>query len=277
MLSGVAATYALSFTFHQPPPSESQLVSSGLIVMALVFLSPLHHFQRSLGKLRSSLAGIRQWLHSSVTGAEKPDPVILSGKTILAPNFQLTKKELERLDHFDKLRRAFLFVCSGNTCRSPIAAAMGNAEIAARLEIPLEALDPAKLPALSAGISVSIGAAMTLEAQQALRLLGVPAPPHKARSLTVELAHEVERIFCMTQDHRNAVINLVPAAAAKTHCLDPDGDVEDPMGRDLTTYVSCARRIHSLVQLRFDEIGLPGGRSTLTLGEALAYPPRTNG
>jgi protein-tyrosine-phosphatase len=118
---------------------------------------------------------------------------------------------------------------------------------------------------------------MTLEAQQALRLLGVPALPHKARNLTVELAHEVERIFCMTQAHRNAVINLVPAAAAKTHCLDPEGDVEDPIGRELTTYVNCARRIHSLVQLRFDEIGLPVGGKRLALDEALNYEPRANG
>ncbi len=106
---------------------------------------------------------------------------------------------------------------------------------------------------------------MTLEAQQALRLLGVPEMPHRARNLTVELAHQVERIFCMTQAHRNAVISLVPAAAAKTQCLDPDGDVEDPSGQELVTYVNCARRIHSLVQLRFDEIGLPGVDTKLAL------------
>lgn len=276
MLSGVAATYALSFAFHQTSPNESQLVSAGLVVVALVFLSPLHHFQRSLGKLRSILASIHQWLPGFEIGAEKPDSIILSGQMTLAPNVQLTEEELERLDHFNKLRRAFLFVCSGNTCRSPIAAAMGNAEIAARLEIPLEALDLTKLPALSAGLSASIGAPMTAEAQQALRLLGVSAQPHRARNLTVELAHEVERIFCMTQAHRNAVISLVPAAAAKTQCLDPDGDVEDPIGRELTTYVSCARQIHSLVQLRFDEIGLPGGRTKSASGKALAYPLRTN-
>ena len=49
---------------------------------------------------------------------------------------------------------------------------------------------------------------------------------------------------------------LVPAAAEKTQCLDPDGDVEDPIGKGLGAYVNCARRIHSLVQLRFDESGL---------------------
>jgi protein-tyrosine-phosphatase len=254
MLSGVAATYALSFAFHRAPPSGPQLISAGLIVMALAFLSPLHHFQRSLAKLRSFLAGIYQWLNSYVSDSERSDQVGLSLAPLRA-DVSLTGKEFERLSQLVELRRTFLFVCSGNTCRSPIAAAIGNAEIAARLQIAVTALDPAKLPVLSAGISANIGAPMTSEAREALRLLGYPVMTHRARHLTVELAHEVERIFCMTQAHRNAVINLVPAAAAKTQCLDPDGDVEDPIGKDLAAYVNCAQRIHSLVRLRFDESG----------------------
>ena len=258
MLSGVAATYALTFAFHQTAPTKSQLVSSGLIIVALGFLSPLHHFQRALGKFKSSVTGMYQWLGGLVTSVEKTDRVILSNQTTLKD--PLTRGETEILESLDKLRRVFLFVCSGNTCRSPIAAAIGNAEIAARLQISIAALDPAQLPALSAGVSAIIGAPMTLEAQQALQLLGFPVMSHNARNLTVELAHQVEKIFCMTQAHRNAVISLVPAAAAKTECLDPNGDVDDPIGKGLPDYVNCAQRIHSLVQLRFDEIGLSDGR-----------------
>jgi len=97
---------------------------------------------------------------------------------------------------------------------------------------------------------------MTADAQQALRFLNVPVTSHRARNLTVEMAHQVEKIFCMTEAHRNAVINLVPAAAAKTHCLDLNGDVEDPSGKGLGAHVNCAQRIHGLVRQRFDEIGL---------------------
>ena len=99
---------------------------------------------------------------------------------------------------------------------------------------------------------------MTIEARQALHAIGIPANGHRASNLTAELAQQVEKIFCMTQAHRNAVIEIAPAAAGKTLCLDPDGDVEDPMGSELANYVNCARRIHSLVRLRFDEIGLQG-------------------
>jgi protein-tyrosine-phosphatase len=259
MLAGVVATYSLSIAFHQTPPSESQLISAALIVVAIAVLSPLHHFQRFLRKLESAFNGLYQMLPRFVTDSAKPDGIAPgSPQMLLGQTLQLTRKESEVLEGFDELRRAFLFVCSGNTCRSPIAAAIGNAEIAARLQISVAALDPAKLSAISAGISASVGAPMTAEAQQALRSLGVPVVSHSARNLTPELAHQVETIFCMTQAHRNAVIDLVPGAAKKTQCLDPNGDIDDPMGKDFAAYMNCAQRIHSLVQLRFDEIGLSG-------------------
>jgi protein-tyrosine-phosphatase len=103
-----------------------------------------------------------------------------------------------------------------------------------------------------------VGAPLTPEAKQALRELGVPVVAHSARNLSPEEVKQVERIFCMTHEHRDALIDLEPAAAAKTHCLDPDGDVEDPAGRGAAAYLDCARRIRSLVRLRFDELALYG-------------------
>jgi protein-tyrosine-phosphatase len=260
ILSGLAATYVLNLVYHQTSTSNPQIISAGLIVMALAVLSPLHHFERFLRKVKSSLSNLSELLPSFVPSFEKTDLITLSNlQPTAAENVQVTTNESGGLDHFAKLRRGFLFVCSGNTCRSPIAAAIGNVEIAARLQIPFAALAAAQLPAVSAGISVSVGAPLTSEARQALRILEVPVMAHSARNLTVELTHEVEKIFCMTEAHRNAVIDLIPAVAAKTQCLDPDGDVEDPMGKELADYVNCARRIHGLVRLRFDEIGLTYG------------------
>jgi len=60
----------------------------------------------------------------------------------------------------------------------------------------------------------------------------------------------------MTRAHRNAIINMIPAAAEKTQCLDPDDDIEDPIGSGMEAYAQCARRIHGLVRTRLDEIGL---------------------
>jgi hypothetical protein len=60
LLSGVAASYALTVWLGQPRPSGAQLVSAGLIVAAILFLSPLHHYELYLDKLATALERSRQ-------------------------------------------------------------------------------------------------------------------------------------------------------------------------------------------------------------------------
>ncbi len=137
-----------------------------------------------------------------------------------------------------------------------MAVAIGNAEIAERLNIPLASLGASRFRALSAGLSAKVGAPMTPEAKQALYLLGIAANGHRARNINADVTNQAELIFCMTRSHRDAVIELVPTASEKTLCLDPNGDIDDPAGGELAVYVDCARRLQKLVKLRFDEAGL---------------------
>lgn len=219
MLSGFTATAILAYLFNQNPPSTAQSVSASFIVVALGFLSPLHHFNRYWLKLKSALG--------------------FSTTPVLA-----------------QPQRLFLFVCSGNTCRSPMAAAIANAEIAARLGIPSSSLETVNARALSAGVSAKVGAPLTSEAAEVLRSLSVPVQPHAARNLTPELAAEAELIFCMTKAHRKAVVEMLPSVEGKTYCLNTEEDVDDPIGKAMAAYVSCARQIQRLVKLRLDELGL---------------------
>ncbi|HET6972715.1 MAG TPA: hypothetical protein VFH96_01750 [Pyrinomonadaceae bacterium] len=228
LLAGVLATVTLALLFGQKPPSAAQLSSAALIVIALLFLSPLHHFDRYLPKLKEALLGL------------KPGVRIPTAQPATA------------------IPRLILFVCSGNTCRSPMAAAIANDDIAKRLGIPFKSLETVNVRALSAGVSARAGAPLTVEAAAVLRSLSVPVQPHAARNLTPELAAQSELIFCMTKAHRKAVVELLPEVAGKTYCLSTEVDVDDPIGKGMAAYVDCARQIQRLVQLRLNELRLVG-------------------
>jgi len=240
MLSGIAASAILTAIYDQRATSGAQLASAGLIVVALAFLSPLHHVK---DRLAAALARNRALL---LKGG-------LATRTGVLPD-----AAGREAGYIGRLKRVFLFVCSGNTCRSPMAEAIGNAELARRLGISLDSFHTAPVQSISAGVTAKPGAPMTSEAVMALQALQVPVRPHASRPLTVELVDSAEVVYCMSQSHRDAVLDILPSAAAKTHCLDPNGDLEDPLGGGPDVYMRCARRIQALVRLRLDEAGFAG-------------------
>jgi protein-tyrosine phosphatase len=83
--------------------------------------------------------------------------------------------------------------------------------------------------------------------------MGADLSRHRSRPLTVELIHQADVIFTMSRSHAAAVTALVPSASEKTMTLDPDGDIDDPIGGDLVLYQQLASYMRELLDKRLDE------------------------
>jgi tRNA threonylcarbamoyl adenosine modification protein (Sua5/YciO/YrdC/YwlC family) len=144
-------------------------------------------------------------------------------------------------------RWTVLFVCTGNTCRSPIAAGLAAAALAKRLGCEPADLAGRGVRVFSAGTGAVEGAAASAEAVRVAGEWGADLGGHRSRKLTTELIREADLVCCMAAAHATAVLRLVPSAAGKVRRLCDDGDVPDPIGAGLDGYRRTATRIQDAV------------------------------
>jgi molybdate transport system ATP-binding protein len=182
---------------------------------------------------------------------------------------------LVRSSLFEALQRLFVFVCHGNTIRSPMAEAICNTEIAARLGVPPESLDSFGIKAVSAGLTAQPGETLVAEAEQALEAIGMPALEHRSRNLTRAMAQRAEAIFCMTDEQRAEVAARFPEAIAKTHRLHPDADVGDPHGQSPDAFSDLARQIQELIGQKLDGLGVSGVGGSVSNSPSIRSPRRS--
>lgn len=148
-----------------------------------------------------------------------------------------------------------LIVCTGNTCRSPMAERLLQAKFHSRFESMFEEGKLAPIATYSAGVSAMSGGRASSEAIMALQGYGLDLKNHQSSPVTERVVRKADLILTMTNNHRNALLSRWPHLESKTHLLAVDGgDVSDPFGCNVDVYRACAAQIDHYLEQWADQI-----------------------
>lgn len=134
-----------------------------------------------------------------------------------------------------------LFVCTGNTCRSPMAACMARALLAENNKDWVQ-VD-------SRGLAAAEGEPASENAQIVMERMGLDLSAHRARQLTGEDLAKADLIVTMTEAHKRALLAVRSQGVVTLKELAGEqGDIVDPFGGSLDRYMDCAEEIYRCLQ-----------------------------
>ena len=130
-----------------------------------------------------------------------------------------------------------LFVCTGNTCRSPMAEFLCK-HYARQNHLPISCE--------SAGIFASPNTRPAENAVTVLRNRGIDLTTHRAQQVTAPLLEKADFVIAMTPDHQHLLCSHFPDHCEKIHLFSHS--VNDPYGGNLAMYQKTADQLDSLLQ-----------------------------
>ena len=131
-----------------------------------------------------------------------------------------------------------VFVCTGNTCRSPMAEGILKKE-------------REDLEVISRGLYVPEEMCASFNSIKVMEDMDIDISNHRSKQLTVGDGEDCDLIITMTASHKNTILSACPDFSGKTFTLaefaGDDGDVSDPYGGDFSEYKKCADKIYELI------------------------------
>lgn len=173
----------------------------------------------------------------SIDGIGAPTVVSIDGAVgrIVVPGVLV----IEQLQALSQL--LVLLVCTGNTCRSPMAAALMQKKIHDRFG---GAADSLPISVASAGVSAIGGDPASSGARQAIRNYGLNLESHQSTPILATMVEQADLVLVMGFRHRSVLCSQWPEYADKIFMLAGDqGDISDPFGGPIEVYEHCAKQI----------------------------------
>jgi protein-tyrosine-phosphatase/tRNA A37 threonylcarbamoyladenosine synthetase subunit TsaC/SUA5/YrdC len=180
-----------------------------------------------------------------IEDAESPPPRAASLVRLEGDNWTVLEEgAVSKAALVEMTARRIVFVCTGNTCRSPLAAALCTKLLAERLGCAPEELPRRGYAVLSAGLAAYRGAPATPEAVDIARELGADLSRHSSRALNVDMLLQADDLVAMTRNHLDLLLEYNVPGGPKPRLLAADGsDVPDPIGGSTEVYRDCAQQI----------------------------------
>ena len=141
-------------------------------------------------------------------------------------------------------KKHIIFVCTGNTCRSPMA------EIILKNKLKLAGVTDVKVS--SAGLSAPEGEKMSKNSATALKQLGYKPVGFKSKQLTREMIEKATMVICMTMRHKLQLLGFDNVYALKELCGCVD--IVDPYGMPLSAYVETSHQLEDACNIILNKI-----------------------